>query len=581
MTDKLTFSFQGAVKVRIGNTDIDLEQATEEFQYEGRNSAKKDALRGFEAGNGVFFRLKKHLDGKVYVIIYGPPEQLAKYQFSVKGGDLSRARFAQGEFRKSFQSRDISLAGRDLGPADLGQSMSRLGLSAYARESSDVAQPSIANPSEFHQRPLAEASITMPRTGFDNLGNTCYLNATLKTMISGMGPSLVNMLKAQEGRHPFDFAVGNAKPLDEIRRTLIALASAAGDPAQQHEVSRQLKALVNQLNDNALNALSDEADRHCTKLSQRLSTTQDPLVNAEEDLQLAKVALRLLEEGRPYKAVLDSLSKEASAVKGYQTSEEFNAFIQQQSSVIEQLQAAHQANLEGLAKDAQQAGYASFTEQLRTLAATSKAGKFVDTLNSQQDATEFGSWLREIMSLTPAHEQFTRRKQLVNVWSERGNGPGEQGWTLPLNPRQSAESLQTLVSREFTTSTVELNRAGGVASQTLVIEADLGALTRLTVSIDGRDAFGTRVRLDTLDFETPVTIPIVDSRSGDIRRVVFRARDVIFHEGDEGGGHYFAYIREGGNWFRHDDASPVSVRPLPDLTKAQPRTITFEVAGIL
>ena len=55
MTDKLTFSFQGAVKVRIGGTEVDLEKAAHQFEYDGRNSSKTDELKGFEVGNGVFF----------------------------------------------------------------------------------------------------------------------------------------------------------------------------------------------------------------------------------------------------------------------------------------------------------------------------------------------------------------------------------------------------------------------------------------------------------------------------------------------------------------------------------------------
>lgn len=428
-------------------------------------------------------------------------------------------------------------------------------------------------------RPPAVAD-NMPRTQFTNHGNTCYLNATLKTLLSSMGPSFVNELRAQEGRPPFDMTVGKSKPLDDIRQTLIALAGAAGDPRQQVAVDRRLKRLVDQINNSALKALATRADADRAALSKRLNATNDPLARARNDLELAQVASRLLGEGRSPATVLASLSEEAGAAKNCTTVEQFEAFIAQQTTVVRQREVVHEANRAQLNQEARAAGYGAVDEQLRVLTTASNAGKFVGTLKVQQDATEFATWLRDTMNLAPVHERFTSRRQFVNVWNEERRGPDEQNWSLRLNPRDPADSLQTLMSRALESEDSKSSANGGGGTQSLVIEADLGALTRFAISLDGRNDAGERVRLKAVDFDGEVTLPMVDARDGISKQVVLRPREVIFHEGDDRGGHYYAYVRGGGGWFRHDDAKPVSRENLPGLDKAQPRTITFEVVGV-
>jgi|GEM_PF-6839574 len=114
MTDKLTFSFNGPVKVRIGGQDIDLGAKSDALNYAGRN--KDGPLAGFKADDGAFFRLKDKGGGRVDVIVYGEPEKLAKYQFKVRLGDLTKARFADGgDFRRAAESaRNFTLDGKSL-----------------------------------------------------------------------------------------------------------------------------------------------------------------------------------------------------------------------------------------------------------------------------------------------------------------------------------------------------------------------------------------------------------------------------------------------------------------------------------
>ena len=114
MTDKLTFSFNGPVKVRIGGQDIDLGAKSDSLTYAGRN--KDGPLAGFKADDGTFFRLKDKGGGRVDVVVYGEPEKLARYQFKVRSGDLTKARFADGgDFRRTPESaRNFTLDGKAL-----------------------------------------------------------------------------------------------------------------------------------------------------------------------------------------------------------------------------------------------------------------------------------------------------------------------------------------------------------------------------------------------------------------------------------------------------------------------------------
>jgi hypothetical protein len=73
---------------------------------------------------------------------------------------------------------------------------------------------------------------------------------------------------------------------------------------------------------------------------------------------------------------------------------------------------------------------------------------------------------------------------------------------------------------------------------------------------------------------------MVDERDGTTKMVRLRPQEIVFHEGDDKQGHYYAYVRRGDSWFQHDDSKPVAASALPSLeTAAQPRTITFEVVS--
>jgi hypothetical protein len=150
MTDKLTFSFQGPVKFRLGNTEIDLSKQSTEFNT-ARSGGKSEPLKGFQAADGTFFRLKKHASGDgVDVIVYGTPENLAKYQFKVKNGDLRKARFSDGAFGKdagAAAAGSFKLKGSSLDGATRAKSLKTLGLTQLP-----LASPKQAGPSQVSKQ---------------------------------------------------------------------------------------------------------------------------------------------------------------------------------------------------------------------------------------------------------------------------------------------------------------------------------------------------------------------------------------------------------------------------------------------
>jgi hypothetical protein len=426
----------------------------------------------------------------------------------------------------------------------------------------------------------ANAQEAMPRTTFKNLGNTCYLNATLKSMLASMGPSFVSELEAQAKRPPFNSEPRGSHPLESIRQNLINLASAVNDPAQQEAVDRRLERFVRQINDRSLLPVADQAEGDLKKLAKNIDKTEIPLTRAVTDLELATVALKLVKQGGSPTEVLKSLSGESASARGYMTAQKLEEFIKERKASVERRTARHKANLENLDREAKRAGYTSAHEQRQILTTLSAAGKFVGKKGTQQDATEFGSWLRDMMQLAPSTERFSFGKQFTNIWGETRNGPTSRTWVLPLTPKDGSESLQTLMDAERAPSSIDSNPDGGKATEAVVLNANLGALKRFTVSIDGRNAVGNRVKLTSVDFDEIVNVPMVDERDGTTKMVRLRPQEIVFHEGDDKQGHYYAYVRRGDSWFQHDDSKPVAASALPSLeTAAQPRTITFEVVS--
>ena len=555
--NKLTFQFDNQASFKLDGNTIDLGKMATDQVVLGKDGKEK-TIKGFKAADGLIYSRKKTEDGKYKISVYGEPEALAKQKFSVRGGDISGARFGDLQLVNDKPSAGTFSIDPGSDTERINSFAKKFGLRERASFSAE-----------------AKAVNTMPTVAFKNHGNTCYLNATLKSMLSGMGASFVRALEAQRTHPLLQMTIDGRQPLNEIRETLIALATATVNPGRQQDVDTHLQKLVSQLNDPILETLATQAGKEGVELRKRFDETHTPLDRARSDQNIAKAALRLVNEKKSPEVVLKSLSEESKTARSFKTSEDLQKFISEKDVIVKDREVLHNNNLKTLNSEATEAGYKDVFERRQTLTNASVAGKFVGTLRQQQDATEFGVWLRNTMNLAPSGDRLTELSKIVNVWNEPILNERGESWSLVLNPQNSSDSLQTLITQKFAPETVELAAAGGSATKSLVLKADLQSLQRINMSLDG-----TNVRLTDIDFNAKVEMQMTDDTTGAEKAVVLRPIEITFHQGADNAGHYYAYVRRGAEWYRHDDDKPVVKHALPDLGVAQPRAIAFEVVEV-
>ena len=108
--NKLTFQFDQKASFKLDGKKIDLAKATDQLTFVGKNGQKK-TLNGFQGKDGLFYALRKDKTGDGYHInVYGEPAALGKQQFSVRGGDVSKARFdGVRYFKNDASSADFTI----------------------------------------------------------------------------------------------------------------------------------------------------------------------------------------------------------------------------------------------------------------------------------------------------------------------------------------------------------------------------------------------------------------------------------------------------------------------------------------
>ncbi len=543
--EKLTFSYQRAPTFIHHEKKVDLASASDTINIQGKDGKTK-TITGFQADNGSFFRLKQRAEGGFNVIAYGTEKSLASYNFAVKNGDLTKARFDGERFKKAdFAPRELSVKGDSL--ADPKGFASAHGLKPvdaagtqtagfHAQPRQGVAQFGGVSPPKL---PKSE----VPKSGLKNFGNTCYLNASLKLLLATRGQGFVDHLRAL-GAHP-EYLPTDAQvpsPFERLRQALLSLSEHA---LEGQSTAGDLDQLANALEhpDFIAMAQSFEAER------QRLTQQRD----------------------------------------------------------------APGANRQALDQDAIAAGYTSVDDQLAALESLSQVGRFAEAkarwtdleragmipdlspgdralaraglLNSQQDATDFIAWLRGVLRVEiSAGERVQARRVETNAQGIKKDFPSNPpGALLPLKvePGMQSAGLPALIRRQFATAE-QVDRGGDIGQVTHQNElvADLSQLKQLTLSIDSAAGqWQQRMPLSNIDFNAPITVPIVDSQSGQTVEVALRPREVVFHQGGDGAGHYFAVSRQvDGRWTLHDDE-----RVLPDQSRlplsdgTQPRLIVFEL----
>ena len=600
MTDKLTFSFKGPVTVRIGNAVVDLEKQATEFDYASRAAGKSDSLKGFDAGNGTFFRLKKKPDGAVDVVIYGKPEELAKYRFKVSNGDLTKARFAGGgDFRSTApQARNFLIGSGELDSAVRDQLLKRFHLAHDARVPQTGAlpvktavqgsRPAILDIDVPEVKPSRRA---LPAVGFTQLGNTCYLNSTLKTLFASRGAATLDALRVQAGKPPFTIELDGRRPLDEIRIELLALAEASTDPGKQTLVNASLKRLVALLNAPTLSVLAARASDELKTLTTRLGKPLTNLEAAEHRLEVARAAQRLALENSPYHAVLKSAFPDvppgnaAVQAQAYPSVAELDALVSESEAALPALRQAHADAVLVLDQEAVHAGWESFSDQKEALTSIALSSRFAGKIHKEQDAPEFAGWLRGIMRLAcPDERRFVLRTEIENHWHEKSfsasKRPPEEVLQLTPPSDLSDTTFSALIRDHLRPEALsDFAAGGGDVRLRSVIQADVGNLKHFAIRIDAQTALGEPVALTGINFDDEVVVPISDSASGAQMNVVMRPVEIIFHERlSSAAAHYYTYLRDENGWLKHDDAdisrqsAPPALRP-----GLQPRVVVMEV----
>ena len=169
MVDKLTFSFAANARVRIGGQEIKLRESTDSLAYHSASKGDR-TLQGFKAADGTFFRLKDRAGGGVDVIVYGEPKSLARYRFSVKSGELAKARFADGDFRRSdatLRQSSFTLDGAQLSAVRRQELLDRYDLSRHPAPAGATGIASNATPPKQFDSFDDSNSVIANSAGFD------------------------------------------------------------------------------------------------------------------------------------------------------------------------------------------------------------------------------------------------------------------------------------------------------------------------------------------------------------------------------------------------------------------------------
>lgn len=99
MDTKIGFHFNNAnASLKIDGHQVDLAGPKDTKEVIGKDGRLK-TIEGFVAQDGTFFQVKEGKTGGIDIIVRGTPEQLASYDFGVKNGSVSSARYGENSYR--------------------------------------------------------------------------------------------------------------------------------------------------------------------------------------------------------------------------------------------------------------------------------------------------------------------------------------------------------------------------------------------------------------------------------------------------------------------------------------------------
>jgi ubiquitin C-terminal hydrolase len=159
---KIGFHFESAnASLKIDGQKVNLDGDKDFMVVTGKDGNLK-TIEGFLAKNGTFFQVKKGQQGGVDIIVRGSPEQLTSYNFRVKNGSVTKAKYGEDRFIP-----------KEKPPA-----------SSFEIKAG-TTQEEILKQFKLTSKKVPETTESV-NYGLDNSGVDCYLNSSSQ-LIRGMG----------------------------------------------------------------------------------------------------------------------------------------------------------------------------------------------------------------------------------------------------------------------------------------------------------------------------------------------------------------------------------------------------------
>lgn len=182
------------------------------------------------------------------------------------------------------------------------------------------------------------------------------------------------------------------------------------------------------------------------------------------------------------------------------------------------------------------------------------------------DAQEFLAKLDTLLELQNLAGSTVRVQETLINGNATRDGAGYRTFSHDVSVTDTSATLQDIANLGVGSEKVDIKWAYGDTANTEVekkrqLVADFQNLTRFNLHInalqyDDRTDSMVKLDLQNADFTRRVTLPIVDSQSGEEWQVTLEPRDIIIHSGTGTGGHYYMYSKEDDNhWVVHNDSS--------------------------
>lgn len=228
--NKLTFQFNDKASFSLDGKKIDLGKATDELTFTGKDGQPK-VVKGFQGKDGLFYALRKDKAGDGYHInVYGEPADLAKQEFNVRGGDVSKARFdGVRYFKNDVSAGDFTISKGLAGKVD--DFASAFALSPFdPSRSLNVGAggpPSLTTPKKDEEDEASSKGLADAKASSKEKEAEALLNDLADAKASALQRRSVSIPNLGPGPKPLDIGELNALVANETDRKSLPAGHAA------------------------------------------------------------------------------------------------------------------------------------------------------------------------------------------------------------------------------------------------------------------------------------------------------------------------------------------------------------------